>query len=1046
MQRRRPVALGSDAKSSQVRAQYDALKREHPGRILLFQLGDFYETFEDDARIVARVCDITLTARELSKGDRVALAGVPIHRAAPHIGKLISAGYHVAICDQIGEAGKGLVERQVTRVVTPGTVAEPGLVSPHENNLIVALAAGRTGVGLAAADVTTGELLTTVVENNTQSGALGGRRNHWRARPEPAGDESQQGVTRALLAAELQRLAPAECLIAESSEIGVTLPGHTTTLPPARFELGAAGDTLRRLFGVSSLDGFGLAADSPALAALGALVAYVGENNYRLLGSLREPKPYVVGSHLALDPTTRRNLELTRTARHGQVRGSLFHAVERTRTAMGARRLRRLLGQPLVDRPTLEARLDAVEELVVDSHMRGQLRSTLAKLGDVERLIGRARQTTATPREVTTLAQALQILPDLKQAVAHLDGGAGLLPTLASAIDGRPDLVTAIDRALAEPGGPRLIREGYSAELDELVTGIDASRSWLAQLERRERERTGIKSLKVGFNKVFGYYLEVTRPNLSHVPADYQRRQSLVSAERFVTPELKEREALILTAESRIEELEGELFQALLRKVAEQARPILKTVEAVADLDVLASLADVAADRSWCRPSFTDDDQLRIVGGRHPVLEALLPGGELVPNDCALSGSDGDEGGRLLIVTGPNMGGKSTYLRMVALTVLLAQVGSFVPAESARIGLIDRLFTRVGSEDDLTAGASTFLVEMAETASILRQATARSLVVLDEVGRGTSTHDGLCIAQAVLEHLHDSIGARTLFATHFHELTALEESLSSVRNVTVAVDERDGELAFLYRVVPGAADRSYGVQVARLAGLLSDVTERAAALLREREAGDVFAVDARPVVLSGLDVAEETPPPAPLPTAVERGSRPGSRELASFEVAEVWVNGLQGGEETKDDPGTDSVFGTSLPNVGEASETASSELVDPFAYPEPDDDIRLPLARARDSTSGSGGPGGEGYLPASGGDGQNELEAPMSHRARASDDVASRLLAQVLALDLGNMTPLRALTLLHELQTAARQAVPWDTWMAEIARGRADQRDGVERR
>jgi len=1020
MDRTRADTAGSDTKKpSPVRTQWEALKRQHPGRILLFQLGDFYETFEGDARTLARVCGITLTSRELSKGDRVPLAGIPIHRAAPHIGKLIAAGLHVAICDQVSEPGKGLVEREVTRVVTPGTVAEPGLISPHENNMIVALAWGRLGVGLAAADVTTGELMTTVVDVfvlDTDGG-------------------EQPGA--ALLAAELQRLAPAECLVAESALFPTPLPGHTTTLPPSRFDTGAAADTVRRLFNVGSLDGFGLAADSPALAALGALIGFVGEANHRLLASLREPRPYVVGSHLALDPTTRRNLELTRTSRHGHQRGSLFHAIDRTRTAMGARRLRRLLGQPLMNEAALDARLDAIQALVEDGAGRSRVRAILGRLGDVERLFGRVRQASATPREVSTLAQALRLLPELQAELRALtgdgqeDGGAGglfqqrsvessLLRAHAEAIDGRPDLVDAIEGTLADLGGPRLIRPGHSKELDDLVNGMAESRHWLAQLERRERERTGIRSLKVGFNKVFGYYLEVTRPNLPNVPADYQRRQSLVSAERFVTPELKEREALILTAEARVDELEGELFQALLRKIGEQARPILRTVEAVADLDVLAGLADVAADRSWCRPSFAEDDELTVVGGRHPVLEAMQAGGDTVPNNCRLGGATDEERGRLLIVTGPNMGGKSTYLRMVALCVLLAQVGSFVPAERARIGLVDRLFTRVGSEDDLAAGASTFLVEMAETASILRQATFRSLVVLDEVGRGTSTHDGLCIAQAVLEHLHDAIGARTLFATHFHELTALAETLSGVRNVTVAVDERDGQLSFLYRVVPGAADRSYGVQVARLAGLLGDVTERAAALLRDRE-GVAWAVDARPLVLNGLD--REAPTPQPPPSRAGEGEQarvvmsPVQQMVRESDPSYVVANGIGSSDE--------------------------DELVDPMAVPEPNDEPISP------SPAAGGGGWGVGAAPATGpelpGDrpevgiplpAPNEVPFSANADGEISSQVAARLLAEILALDLGNLTPIRALTLLHELQTAAREAVPWTDWMANLAGAR----------
>lgn len=1031
MDRTRADTAASDAsRPSQVRAQYDALKRQHPGRILLFQLGDFYETFEHDAEIVARVCDITLTSRELSRGDRVALAGVPVARAAPHIGKLIAAGYHVAICDQVSEQGKGLVQREVTRIITAGTVAEPGLVAPHENNLLVALWQSRSGVGLAAADVTTGELLTTVVDG-----------------PDTADR----------LAAELQRLAPAECLVAEGTSLDVALPGHVTVLAPARFDLAGASDALRRLFGVSALDGFGLPADSPALAALGALVGYVGEANYRLLASLREPRAYVVGSHVALDPSTRRNLELTRTARHGQRRGSLLHAVDRTRTPMGARRLRRLLGQPSLDRTTVEARLDAVAALVADRAGRETLRRLLGQVGDLERLLGRVRQQTASPRDALMLAEALRALPKVRDALTGLagdtaraglagggvpDGAAngavrspylpdraepaspaestvasasgaersnpaeafhshhaspsdgGVLAGLAAALDGLPALAETIERALVEPGGPRTIRPGHSAELDRLVAGMADARRWLAQLERRERERTGIRSLRVGYNRVFGYYLEVTRPNLGAVPADYQRRQSLVSAERFVTPELKEREALILTAEARIEELERELFLALLRRIAEQARPILAAVDALADLDVLASLADVADERGWTRPRLVDDDALEIVEGRHPVLEALLPLGDVVPNDCRLGGADGG----MLIVTGPNMGGKSTYLRMAALITLLAQAGSFVPARSATIGLVDRLFTRVGSEDDLAAGASTFLLEMAETANILRQATPRSLVVLDEVGRGTSTHDGLCLAQAVLEHLRETVGARTLFATHFHELTALEAQLDGVRNVTVAVDERDGGLAFLYRVTPGAADRSYGIQVARLAGLPRPVVARAEALLAERER--------RP---SASNLRDRLPAEhrADAPGPAERRAPAPSPAPAEAQIAEAPAD-----DDFKVDP------------LEADPREANALEVDPLAV----DPGPLPLGPLDRPEGRNGSPPHPGTPP------PTQTGAPPV--TGPTSDVAAALLAEILALDIGTLTPVRALTLLHDLQAAARAAVPWQRWIADLAGAR----------
>jgi len=968
-------AEAQTARTSPLRAQYDALKRQHIGRILLFQLGDFYEAFESDARIVSRVCDVTLTSKELSKGDRVPLAGVPVARAAPHIGKLIGAGYHVAICDQISEPGKGLVEREVTRIITPGTVAEPGLIVPGENNLLVSLFESQGAVGLAAADVTTGELTTTVV----------------------AGPEDQ-----ALLAAELQRLAPAECLVAEGTDIGGALPGHLTVLAASAFDAPSAGDRLRRLFGVSSLDGYGLPSDSPALCALGALVEYVGVNNHRLLASLREPRSYTVGSHVALDPTSRRNLELLRTVRQGQARGSLRHAVDRTRTPMGARRLRRLLGQPSRDVAAIEPRLDAIEVLVQDSPRRGHLRQLLGRLGDLERLIGRIRQETASPRDTLMLAQALRVLPTLR---SELESASGLLAQHERALDACPALAETIERTLDEPGGPRTVRPGHSRELDDLVEGMAEARRWLAQLELRERQRTGIRSLRVGFNRVFGYYLEVTRPNLGSVPPEYQRRQSLVSAERFVTPDLKEREALILTAEARVEELERALFLGLLRRISEQARPLLEMVEAVADLDVLAGLADVAADRGWCRPRFDGDGGLAVVGGRHPVLEALLPGGEVVPNDCRF----GNEDGRLLIVTGPNMGGKSTYLRMVALIVLLAQSGSFVPAAAAAITPIDRLFTRVGSEDDLVAGASTFLVEMAETANILRHATPRSLVVLDEVGRGTSTHDGLCIAQAVLEHLHDAVGARTLFATHFHELTALADTRAGVENVTVSVDERDGQLAFLYRVVPGAADRSYGVQVARLAGLPASVTARAEDLLREREAPSSFVLsDSAPITLAPVDGPAGPPhptmgpilrpphgPPAPSP-ASRRGGDDAPPALGRVSEGAVPY------DSTPSASGGDGLDGTLTPALSQRER----ELPLP----------PLPLA-------GEGGWGGEGRP---------------SDTDPQPGQVAARVLAELLALDLGSLTPIRALNLLHDLQSAARATLPWRAWVSDLTQSRSD--------
>jgi len=1082
-----PIArsiIGDGAKASQIRAQYDALKREHPDRILFVQIGDFYETFEGDAAIVARVCDITLTSKEFAKGDRVALAGVPVVRAAPHIGKLVAAGYHVAICDQVREAGKGLVERQVTRVITPGTVAEPGLVPPQEHNLLVALLHGRDGIGVASADVTTGEVTVTVV----------------------SGDDRD-----ALLAAELQRLSPSEVLVVRDETAPAGAVGHVTGLDRARFDGAAADDALRRLFKVSTLDGFGLSAGSPALGALGALVAYVGDVNYRLLASLRQPKAYAVGSHMTLDPSTRRNLELSRTARSNQSRGSLVHAVDRTRTAMGARRLRRVLGQPLLDVPLLERRLDGVEELVDDPIRRGRLRAALGKLGDVERLFGRIRQLTASPRDALTLARAIRELPLIRDSIQPADSA--LLRDLADALVGCDAVADAIDAALAEPGTPRTIRPGYSAELDGLIDGIGEARAWLAHLERGERERTGIRSLKVGFNRVTGYYIEVTRANGKHVPDDYIRRQSLVNAERFVTPDLKEREARILTAEARIEELEQALFLALLRRVGEEARPILVATDALADLDVLAALADVAVERAWTRPQFAQDDALTIEGGRHPVLEALLPPGDVVPNDSRLGG---DDAGRVHIVTGPNMGGKSTYLRQVALVVLLAQSGSFVPATRATVGLVDRLFTRVGSQDDLVAGASTFLVEMAETANILRHATSRSLVVLDEVGRGTSTHDGMCIAQAVLEHLHDTVCARTLFATHFHELTALADALGEVRNVTVAVDDADDNLAFLYRVVPGAANRSYGVQVARLAGLPAVVTARAAELLRVREApvfeeivADVghggweaserdrpatvaperdaperataehaacerevsgLAIDAAPLVLDARDsfYSEHA-----LDSDYEAGTgADGSSEHArdGLAVRESGATWLVSDAPRDDDAPSDAALLGGMHENGLADEKDAdlgvfdappaavtndracreSRASTTYLHPVPaatadaraaatgSDDGRAAEAsrldgRASAARSDAAENGDERGIALAASERAETEAAQTRGTAALPSHAAAQVFGDLLALDLSSLTPLQALIRLHQLQESARGSVPWSAWLSDLA-------------
>ncbi|HEY3083713.1 MAG TPA: DNA mismatch repair protein MutS [Chloroflexota bacterium] len=890
-----------DRTETPIRRQYERLRAQHPGCLLLFQLGDFFESFEEDARTLARACAVTLTSRELGKGDRVALAGIPITRLEHYLARLVEAGVHVAIAEQTGTAGAGLVEREVTRVVTPGTLAEPGLLRERENNYLVALARGRSGIGLAYADVTTGEFAVTQLE----------------------GDEAE-----ARLRFELERLGPAEVLVPEGQDVpsfgrmkgssrsphpgppratrervpgGDPLPEgqakgpegegprregegsrqsggvHVTVCQPWRFAEEAARERLCRQLGVLSLEGFGCAGMPLAVGAAGALLSYLEETNRRLVASLARLRTYTTGRGMPLDAQTRRNLELTRNARSGRMDGSLLGVLDRTRTPMGGRMLRRWLGEPRLDVDEIERRLDAVERLVGEERIRARARELLGRIGDLERQVGRVAQGLASARELLNLADGLRTAARVGEVARELDrteartlpetgvpdflrqdrpGGAVSTVSTASGepeeaetgrgrpsargpylaelarLDPCPDVAELIGRAVQISDGRR-IRPGYCGELDELVESVQRARRWMAGLETTERRRTGIKSLKVGYNRLFGYYIEVTRPNLKLVPEDYQRKQTLAGAERFATPALREREALIVQTGDRIAQLDQELYDRLLGQVAAQGARLRRLGRDLARLDVFASLADLAHERGYRRPLVDEGEELEILDGRHPVVEAGLEPGSYIPNDCQLSTA----GCQVAILTGPNMAGKSTYLRQVALIVLMAQIGSFVPAGSARIGLVDRIFTRVGAQDDIAAGASTFMVEMMETAAILRQASSRSLIVLDEIGRGTSTFDGLSIARAVVEEVHQRLGARTLFATHFHEIARLETELPRVRVFNAAVAEEGGELVFLRRIVPGGASRSFGIQVARLAGLPASVTERAEQILKELEAG-----------------------------------------------------------------------------------------------------------------------------------------------------------------------------------------------------------------
>ena len=790
------------------------MKSQYPDAILMYQVGDFYETFDEDAQIAARVLQIVLTSRGYGD-DRVPLAGIPLHALENYVGKLIQHGYKVAICDQVGEVGHGVVDRAVTRILTAGTLSEPSLLPTQQNNYLVAIAPGRTQTGLAAVDVSTGEFMVTWFTPDELPTAL---------------------------EAELQRLVPVECLLVEGSRAdSYQFPSKsmtTTYCPPYFFEQDAAHTRLCRQFGVQSLDAYGCSQVPQAIAAAGAIIAYLEKMNGALLTLLTGLHSYRTTSYMVLDAHTQRNLDLLQGSRSGTVQGSLLSVLDRTLTPMGARHLRRTLMQPLLDLNELDARLESVEELFESPALRSRFAMCLQGFGDLERIAGRVRQGSAVPNEVVALRNYLGTIPRLRELLQGCN--TRLLAELAEQLDPCPQVADLIGKSLAranvrseDEDEDRLIRAGFHAELDELIASISDSRRWIASLEGRERERTGIKSLKAGFNKVFGYYIEVSNKNAKLVPSDYMRKQTLVNAERFITPELKEHEARILSATERIEEMERSIYADVLRQLSVFYPQVMATATAVAMVDVLLSLAEVAAHQGYVRPSLEHGSGLEIVGGRHPVVEFTLDGDAFIPNDARLEAENGE---RIVLLTGPNMAGKSTYLRQVALITLLAQIGSFVPARSARIGLVDRIFTRVGAEDDIASGKSTFMVEMEETATILHHATRHSLIILDEIGRGTSTYDGLAIARAVVEHLHNATGARTLFATHYHELAALADELPHCQVYTMAIsDDKQGEIVFLHRVTPGCIGRSYGVHVAKLAGMPSSIVRRAEEVLQHLE-------------------------------------------------------------------------------------------------------------------------------------------------------------------------------------------------------------------
>ncbi|HZO75093.1 MAG TPA: DNA mismatch repair protein MutS [Ktedonobacteraceae bacterium] len=798
------------------RKQYLQIKSQYPDAILMYQVGDFYETFDDDAVIAARELQIVLTNRAYGD-ERVPLAGIPLHALDNYVGKLIRRGYKIAVCEQVGEVGRGVVDRAVTRILTAGTLSDPNLLPARQNNFLIAIATGRTQSGLAAVDVSTGEFTVTWFSPDELPVALD---------------------------AELQRIAPVECLLVEGSrQEAYQFPSKDVTVtycPPYFFQQEAAQARLCRHFGVQSLEAYGCAQAPQAIAAAGAIIAYLEKMNSALLALLTSLRSYRTTSYMVLDAHTQRNLELLQGSRSGTLMGSLLSVLDRTVTPMGARQMRRTITQPLLDLSQLDARLAGVEEFYESPALRSRLTLHLQELGDMERIAGRVRYGSAVRNEVIGLRDYLEVIPTLRSLLSSCD--ASLLHSLVDELDPCPQVIELIDRALMRAGEEddegddgRMIRPGFHNELDELFASIRDSRRWMVSLEGRERVRTGIKSLKVGFNKVFGYYIEVSKANAKNVPSDYMRKQTLVNGERFITPELKEHEARILSAVERIEEMERSIYADLLRQISVFYPQLIATAKAVAVVDVMLSFAEVAAHQGYVRPVLEHGHGLEIVGGRHPVVEYALNGDVFIPNDTAL---EADEGARILLLTGPNMAGKSTYLRQVALITLLAQIGSFVPARQARIGLVDRIFTRVGAEDDIASGKSTFMVEMEETATILHLATRHSLIILDEIGRGTSTYDGLAIARAVVEHLHNQTMARTLFATHYHELSMMADELPHLRVCTMAIsDDEQGGIVFLHRVTPGCIGRSYGVHVAKLAGMPSGIVQRAEVVLKQLESG-----------------------------------------------------------------------------------------------------------------------------------------------------------------------------------------------------------------
>lgn len=821
--------------------QYNELKSRYSDCILFFRLGDFYEMFYDDAITASKILNITLTSR--NKDENVPLCGVPHHSAQVYLKRLLDAGFKVAICEQLEDPAKakGIVKRDVVRVLTPGTITDPDILDPKENNFLMSVIKKDKMIGIAYADLSTGELFCTEI-------------------PEENFSISEQvreiNPREVLLPQEMKESAEIKELMDNFQDIMFTFVDDNLFLPRNSRQV------LLNHFRLTSLHGFGLEDKQSAVSALGACLQYLIDTQKGNIGNITSVKFFHPGETMIVDEATRRNLEIFVSIMKGTKEGTLIEVLDRTETPMGGRLLRKWLSFPLQDKNKIMERQDAINELYEKPSLRIEIRQTLAKISDIERLLSKAITGLLSPRDVVALRESLRYSLKLKELLQGISQR--LIADLRSALSGQEELLNFLELAINDDPPANLkeghiIRGGFNQELDELRKIAYEGQKWIAELEGKERSRTGINSLKVGYNRVFGYYIEVTRPNLHLVPDDYIRKQSLANAERFITPELKEFEEKVLTASERIIELETELFNVVRDRIV-KSTALLKTIaSAIAEIDVLNCLAEVAVTENYCRPKFTDSTEIYIREGRHPVIEKYIGKENFIPNDISLD----TENNQILIITGPNMAGKSTVIRQAGLIVLLAHTGSFVPATEVRLGIVDRLFARVGAMDELARGRSTFMVEMQETAYILRQATGRSLILLDEIGRGTATFDGISIAWAVAEYIHDNIGAMTLFATHYHELTELALTKERIKNFTISVREWKDKIIFLRKLIPGGANRSFGIQVGKLAGLPAQVVDRAKEILENLEKGE-FDYTGRPRIAKRKMEKEEVSSQLPL--------------------------------------------------------------------------------------------------------------------------------------------------------------------------------------